>query len=137
MEREASQTVAPALEELRQQFAAWRRERRPGQHIPEALWNVAAALAREIGVNPVVRALHLDYVRLKRRVTGQVAPKRQASPMPEEPTFVELAVEAVSRRGADCVVEFEGRGGKVTMRLAGHDPVAIAALAEALSRTEP
>ncbi len=136
MDREASQTVAPALEELRQQFDAWRRERRPGQHIPEALWNMAAALAREIGVNPVVRALHLDYVRLKRRVTGQVAPKRQASTTPEEPTFVELAVEAVSQR-ADCVVEFEGRGGKVTMRLAGHDPVAIVALAETLARSEP
>ena len=136
MEREASRAVAPALEELRQQFAAWRRERRPGQRIPEALWNAAAALAREIGVNPVVRALHLDYVRLKRRVTGRAAAKRRTSPMPEEPTFVELAVEAVSRR-AQCVVEFEGRGGKVTMRLAGHDPVVIAALAEALSRTEP
>ena len=136
MEREASRTVAPALEELRAQFAAWRRERRPGQPIPEALWNSAAALAREIGVNPVVRALHLDYVRLKRRVTGQVAPKRQASPPPKEPTFVELAAEAVSQR-ADCVVEFEGRGGKVTMRLVGHDPGAIVALAEALSRSAP
>ena len=136
MEREVSQKEAPALEKLRGRFAAWRRERRPGQHIPEALWNSAAALAREMGVNPVVRALHLDYVRLKRRVTGQVTSKRQTSPTPEEPTFVELAVDAVSRR-AECVVEFEGRGGKVTMRLAGHDAVAIAALAEALSRAEP
>ncbi len=136
MEREASQNVAPALEELRRQFDAWRREGRPGRHIPEALWNSAAALAREMGVNPVVRALHLDYGRLKRRVTGQVASKRQASPTPAEPTFVELAVDAVSRR-PDCVVEFEGRRGKVTMRLAGHDPVAIVALAEALSRAEP
>jgi hypothetical protein len=56
--------------------------------------------------------------------------------MSEEPTFVELAVDAVSRR-ADCVVEFEGRGGKVTMRLAGHDSMAIVALAEALCRAEP
>ncbi len=136
MEREASRAVAPTLEELREQFAAWRRERRPGQRIPEALWNAAAALAREIGVNPVVRALHLDYVRLKRRLTGQVAAKRQAAPMPEEPTFVELAVEAVSRR-AECVVEFEGRGGKVTMRLAGHDPVTIVALAETLAGSAP
>ena len=136
MEREASQTVASALEELRRQFDAWRHEGRPGRHIPEALWNSAAALAREIGVNPVVRALRLDYVRLKRRVTGQIAPKRQASPTPEEPTFVEVAVDAVSR-APECVVEFEGQRGKVTMRLAGHNPVAIVALAEALSRAEP
>ena len=134
MEREASQKEAPALEALRGQFAAWRRERRPGQPIPEALWNSATELAREMGVNPVVRALHLDYVRLKRRVSGQVTAKKL--PTSEEPTFVELAVDAVSRP-AECVVEFEGRGGKVTMRLAGHDSRAIVALAEALSRAEP
>ena len=103
MEREAAQKVAPALEELRRQFDAWRREGRPGRHIPEALWDSAAALAREMGVNPVVRALHLDYVRLKRRVSGEVTSKKQGSPSSEEPTFVELAVDAVSRR-AECVV---------------------------------
>ena len=136
MEREASQQGTPALEELRGQFAAWRRERRPGQPIPEELWDSAAELAREMGVNPVVRALHLDYVRLKRRVSGQVTAKKQGSLTPAEPTFVELAVDAVSRP-AECVVEFEGRGGKVTMRLAGHDSRAIVALVEALSRAEP
>jgi len=133
---EVLQTVAPALEELQRQFDAWRSTGRTGRRIPEELWNSAAALAREIGVNPVVRALHLDYVRLKRRVSGQVTSNRQASPTPDKPTFVELAVDAVSRR-PDCVVEFEGRGGKVTMRLAGHDPVAIVALAETLARAEP
>jgi hypothetical protein len=136
MVREASQKVAPALEERRRQFDAWRREGRPGRRIPEALWNSAAALAREMGTNPVVQALHLDYVRLKRRVTGQGTSKRQTSPAPEEPTFVELAVDAVSRP-VECVVEFEGRGGKVTMRLAGHDSVAIVALAQTLARAEP
>jgi hypothetical protein len=136
MEREASQGVAPALEELRGQFEAWRREGRPGRHIPEALWNAAAALAREMGVNPVVRALHLDYVRLKRRVSGQVTSNKQASPTPAEPTFVELAVDAVCGP-AQCVVEFEGRGGKLTIRLAGHDSRAIVALAQTLARAEP
>jgi len=136
MVREASQKVAPTLEELRRQLDAWRDEGRPGRRIPEALWNSAAALAREMGLNPVVRALHLDYVRLKRRVTGQVTSKRQSSATPEEPTFVELVVEAVSRP-VECVVEFEGRGGKVTMRLAGHDSMAIMALVETLVRAEP
>jgi hypothetical protein len=136
MEQEASQKEAPALEALRGQFAAWRRERRPGQHIPEALWSSATELAREIGVNPVVRALHLDYVRLKRRVTGQATPKKRASPTPAEPTFVEVAMDAVSRP-AQCVVEFEGGSGKVTMRLAGHDSRAIVALAQTLARAEP
>ena len=92
-------------------------------------------LAREIGVNPVARALRLDYNRLKRRVTGQNGSQTQASPTPTNPTFVELAVDAVSPR-PEWVVEFEGRSGKVTIRLMGEDSMAIAALADALSRTE-
>jgi len=136
MEREVSQSIESPLEELQRQFYAWRSSRQTGRRIPERLWNSATELAREIGVNPVVRALHLDYTRLKRRVTGQNVSKTQVSPTPTRPAFLELAVDAVSSR-PEWVVEFEGRSGKVTMRLAGQDSVAIAALAEALSRTEP
>ena len=136
MEREVSQSIESPLEELQRQFDAWRSSRQTGRRIPETLWNSATELAREIGVNPVVRALHLDYTRLKRRVTGQNVSKTQVSPTPTRPAFLELAVDAVAPR-PEWVVEFEGRSGKVTMRLAGQDSVAIAALAEALSRTEP
>ena len=136
MERELSQTVTPALEKLQGQFDAWRRAGRKGRQIPEELWDSAAELAREIGVNPVVRALHLDYMRLKRRVTGEVASMSKVSPTTTGPRFVELAVDAVSHR-ADSVVEFEGQNGKVTMRLPGQDPMTIVALAEALSRAKP
>ena len=136
MEREVSKTIAPALEALQRQFDAWRSAGEKGRRIPEALWNSATELAREIGVNPVVRALHLDYTRLKRRVTGKVVSESQTSPTTPMPRFVELAVDAVSRR-PECLVEFEGRSGRVTMRLADHDPAAIVALAEALSRAAP
>jgi len=133
MDREVSQTIAPTLEELQRQFAVWRSNGEKGRRIPEELWSSATELAREIGVNPVVRALHLDYNRLKRRVTGHNRSKTQAS---ARSAFVELAVDAVSPR-PEWVVEFEGRSGKVTMRLMGQDSVSIAALADALSRTEP
>ena len=63
---------------------------------------------------------------------GVIAQNQRAEAL----AFLELAVDAVSPR-PEWVVEFEGRSGKVTMRLAGQDSVAIAALAEALSRTEP
>jgi hypothetical protein len=136
MEREVSKTIAPALEALQRQFDAWRSAGEKGRRIPEALWNSATELAREIGVNPVVRALHLDYTRLKRRVAGKVVSETQVSPTTPMPRFVELAVDAVSRR-PECLVEFEGRSGRVTMRLAEHDPATIVALAEALSRAAP
>jgi hypothetical protein len=134
--QEVSQSVGSPLEELQRQFAVWRGNGEKGRRIPEELWSSAAELAREIGVNPVVRALGLDYNRLKRRVTGENGSQTQVSPTPTNPTFVELAVDAVAPR-PEWVVEFEGRSGKVTMRLVGQDSVAIAALAEALSRAEP
>ncbi|MCP5084020.1 MAG: hypothetical protein GY948_20215 [Alphaproteobacteria bacterium] len=136
MGEEVSQTIAPALEEVQRQFDAWRRAGRPGRRIPEELWNSATKLAREMGVNPVVEALHLDYMRLKRRVTGQVVSKPKALPAPKVPTFVELGVDTVFR-SPECVVEFTGRNGPVRMQLAGPDPAALAALAEVLSRVEP
>lgn len=128
-----SQTGVPALEALQGRFEAWRRSGRTGRPIPDALWDSATELAREIGVNPVVRALHLDYNRLKRRVFGHLVPKANALPTEGGPAFVELAVDTVSSR-ADCVVEFEGRAGKLTVRLAGHHPVDVVALAEVLCR---
>lgn len=143
MGQKVFQTVVPALEEVKRRFTAWRSTEHKGRRIPEALWNSATELAGEIGVNCVARALHLDYNRLKRRVAGQVATKTKASPTTIEPacaphanrpTFVEFAVDAVSRR-PESVVEFEGRRGKITIRLAEHNPVDIVALVEALSRS--
>ncbi len=96
---------------------------------------MATGLARELGVNSVAQALGLDYNVLKRHVLGRVAPKAKVSPAAAGPAFVELAVDAVARR-PECVVEFEGRRGKLTIRLAGHSPADVVALAETLSRPE-
>ena len=136
MGQKFSPTVVPTLEEVKHRFTAWRSTERKGRRIPEALWNSATELAHEIGVNRVARALHLDYNKLKHRVAGQMASKTKISPTTTGPTFVELAVDAVSRC-PECVVEFEGQRGKITIRLAEHNPVDIVALAEVLSRSEP
>ena len=51
----------------------YRRLRRwPSTHtgrlpIPESLWAAAAELAREHGINPTAKALHLEYGKLKQR----------------------------------------------------------------------
>ncbi len=128
--------MVPALEEVKHRFTAWRNTEHKGGRIPEEVWNLATELAREIGINRIARALHLDYTKLKHRVTGQVASKTNTSPTTAVPTFVEFAVDAVSQR-PESVVEFEGRCGKITIRLAEHNPADIVALAEALSRAEP
>ncbi len=123
------------LEEVQRCFASWRSTGRKGRRIPEQLWQAATLAARELGVNPVSRAIGLDYTRLKRRVarSNGVSPQTKSSPTTAGPTFVELAMDSVTRM-AECVVEFEGVRGKFTLRLAGHDRADIVALAEVLSR---
>ena len=145
MVQKDSQTVVPSLEKVQHRFTAWRNAKRKGERIPEELWSSATELAREIGINHVVNTLHLDYTKLKHRVNGHVASKTNTTPTTAgpacaphagKPTFVEFAVDAVSRR-PESVIEFEGRCGKITIRLAEHNPAEIVALAEALSRAEP
>ena len=145
MVQKDSQTVVPSLEKVQHRFTAWRNAKGKGERIPEELWSAATELAREIGINRVANALHLEYRKLKHRVNGHVASKTNtpgttagavSAPPADRSAFVEFAVEAVSRRG-ESVVEFEGRRGKLTIRLAEHNPAEIVALAEALSRAEP
>ncbi len=135
MGQKISHPVAPVLEEAQRRFASWRSTGHKGRRIPEELWQVATLAAKELGVNPVSRAIGLDYMRLKRRVAGSdgVSPQTRSSPTTTEPTFVEIAMDTVTRM-AECVVEFEGARGKFTLRLAGHNPADVVALAEALSR---
>ncbi len=90
--------------------------------------------AGELGVNPVSQAIGLDYVKLKRRLTGSSASQAEASSATAGPTFVELPITPAPRT-PECVIEFEGLRGKFMMRLAGHNPADLVALAEALSRT--
>ena len=139
------QTEVASLEKVQHRFTAWRNAKRQGERIPEELWSSATELAREIGINRVANALHLDYTKLKHRVNGPVASKTNtpltaagpaSAPHADRPAFVEFAVEAVCRR-PEAVVEFEGRCGKITLRLAEHNLAEIVALVEALSRAEP
>ena len=84
------QTTQPAcrtaIDEARQRFQAWRKNRRLGSPIPDNLWDKAVQLARAHGVNPIARALHLDYYDLKRRAS---CPRVGES---SHPAFIEVAV---------------------------------------------
>ncbi len=133
MGQRVSHPVAPVLEEAQRRFTAWRSNGRKGQRIPEELWQLATAAAGELGVNPVSRAIGLDYVRLKRRLDRSDTRQSKTSPTVAGATFVEFPMNTVART-PECIIEFEGVRGKFTMRLSGHNPADIAALAEALSR---
>ena len=51
-------------------IAKWRKTRRGRAQMPEELWREAVTLARAHGMMPTVRALQLDYGRLKKRAVA-------------------------------------------------------------------
>src|SRR5438552_15747486 len=60
--------VPAAIQEAQLEFENWRRDRKRGERIPRNLWAAPVELAKQHGVWPAARALHLDDSRLKRRV---------------------------------------------------------------------
>jgi hypothetical protein len=124
MSERPTDTVPAEIEEAQLQFANWRRERRRGQRIPEHLWVTAVQLAKQHGVWPAARALHLDHSRLKRRVRNGEEEEGAKSG-----AFVELIPQGAILYS--CSVEMEdGRGARMRVELKG-----AAVDVTALSRT--
>ena len=121
--------ISSELAELGRRLREFREAHVPRPRLPEELWSVAAAVARQEGLYRTARTLHLDYATLKRRV--KMAPasasrnsrstalrnrsnasrnsrtetiKRRSAPA----AFVELLSGAIA---ADCLIELEGAGG--------------------------
>jgi hypothetical protein len=95
------------------------------------------ALARRYGLSPVVQALKVNYHGLKRRlVTSAAPPLGGAGAAPGGFVEVEVPVSAWPAEPAQpWVIELEdGRGSKLTLRLAPSDPGAALALAQGLWR---
>src|SRR5439155_8032695 len=111
--------VPAAIQEAQLEFENWRRERKRGERIPENLWTTAVQVAKQHGVWPTARALHLDHSGLKRRVrNGEEEVKNGA--------FIEVIPQLCA-----CTVEMEdGRGARMRIELKG-----AAADVAALSRT--
>ena len=122
-------TLPPDIAEVLERIEYWRKTRPGPGRMPEALWSAVVGLVPAHGLNPVARALRLDYYSLKRRFDA--APTRLKA-RERTPAFVEVALPPVSSP-AQCVLELqEPRGGKMTLQM--HGPVDVVALAEAFWR---
>lgn len=66
--------------EARRHVDAWRRTRPKRGPMPRDLWEEAANLARIHGINPIARALGLDYYSLKAHLKGPGAPAAVSRP---------------------------------------------------------
>jgi hypothetical protein len=115
--------VCAGLESLRTNLERWRGQRSKGARIPDGLWRQAVEAVRRYGLNPVSRALRLDYYQLKRRATEEEA--RGAG----RAVFVELqetrpVEEPGAGAGLACVVELE-KGNGTRMRICVREAVSV------------
>jgi hypothetical protein len=115
------------LDEVRIRFENWRQNRRGKQRIPEELWSAAIEAARRDGVNRTAAALHLDGGKLKRRMVAADSVSGKAMP---PATFVELIAPAVDQH--ECMIELEGRKGKLRIHWKGATSADVAALSRVL-----
>lgn len=120
---------AAGLERVGAELQAWRERRRKGDRIPDEVWRQAGRAVHQYGLNPVSRALCLNYYQLKRwagKVDGPGLRK-------DRPVFVEVE-GAVGKGGMAClgedtdrqacVVELE-KGNGAWMRICVRDTVAV------------
>ena len=80
------------------------------------MWAAAAGMAERHGLHGTTKALRLDYVRLKKRLTAVAQPTR-----PAPPRFLELVASPMI--GApECVVEVESSHGRMRVAMKGATP---------------
>ena len=91
-------------------------------------------LAQSHGVNPVARALRLNYAALRQRTLAGRAPVPAGKP---SAGFVEVAVPPWPV-GVPCSIELEDRrGAKLTVRLGCAEATTVLAVAQGLWRHRP
>jgi hypothetical protein len=117
------QEICKATEELARQLQEWRKEHKAPTRLPEEYWARAAHLATQQGIYKTARALRLDYMSLKRRVSESV----QVSQGPEA-TFLEW-LSPMSVGIAECCLKVRSAGGaKLRVRMQNVAPEFVASI---------
>jgi hypothetical protein len=122
-----SKTPTITLEEAKARFEAWRQNRKGKAPIPDELWALAVEVARKEGINRTSTELRVEWNHLKRRMASAA----EATPKPTPPAFVEL-VAPRPQSLPECVLELEGRRGKLRIRLKNASPSYLATLSREL-----
>ncbi len=122
---ELTNSQCSALEEVKQEFAAWRDTRTGRGRIPESLWAAATDLFLSYGlsINRIARTMRLNYTALKTHIAKKtpvaIKPIEEATA-----TFIELEPPQMC---SDCVIEMERQSGvKIRMCFSGRvDPAVL------------
>jgi hypothetical protein len=133
MNQAVSADVPAALARVQRKIEQWRQSHRPRAPWPDELWRQAAALARVHGINPIARALRLDYYALKKHVQSESAEAGKAAEQ-----FLEIlpgGMDGLSASRPRCTIEVEqAGGGKVRICLEGGELPDVRGLLPALLR---
>ena len=117
------------LEEAKARFEAWRQNRKGKTPIPDELWSAAVEVARKEGVSRTATELRVEWNELKRRISATAGSRERAMP-----GFVELLTPGVQSL-AECMIELEGRRGKLRIQLKGASASYLAMLSRELWET--
>jgi hypothetical protein len=117
MKSRPPRAASKSLSAARRRFERWRRTRKAGARIPEALWSLAVDLARGQGVSKIALGLGLDYYSLKSRL--EASPEASAASASGGPAFIEMPLPALAC-GPGCVLELQDdRGLRLRVELEG------------------
>jgi hypothetical protein len=111
MAQEIVPSSSPALEEVKEQFAQWRQNRKGRESIPDELWQAAVRLTKEHSLNKIVKELNLSYSGFKERVV-----KAQKNDSP----FVEFHLPTPANGATHWVLEMDRPNG-ARMRISCHN----------------
>jgi len=77
--------VPDDLLQLSQRLEDWRSANPPRARLPKPIWEAAVEMAQKHGLHCTTKALRLDYMRLKKRLSAGTQPPRSTTP-----AFLEL-----------------------------------------------
>ena len=115
------------LEEARRRFERWRATRKR-RRIPEELWGLATALAREHGVHRTARALRLNNESLRKRS----AMEGRSPGRPRTAPFVEVLAGPMLAATETTIELEDGSGRRLRIHVKGGQAPELAPLATAL-----
>lgn len=113
-----------SLEQVKDRFALWRKSRKRGERISNALWAAAVGLVEQHGLQRTAQELRVDCDLLKKHLARRAGPTRTAKAVPQ---FVELFAPPLLSTApmTACIVVMENaRGGKMRVELGNIDGLA-------------
>src|SRR5262245_39461188 len=118
-----------SIEEVKEQYSIWRKNRKSQEAIPKDLWEAAVELSPEYSVNVIAKTLSLSYIRLKESIKTR-AKEKKANEIESEITFVQLK-PVQPKIGTSCEIEIQNRlGCKMKIRFEGETGLNVMELSQ-------